>query len=633
MHQWESHLPSQEPKGHLFRLTNLQFRYADGPQALSGIDLEIAADDRIALVGQNGSGKTTLIKQLCGLLLPDAGNVSFKGQDLRNGHLERSRLEIGILFQDPDDQLFGHTVIDDVAFGPSNQGLASEDARQVAQQALQRVHLADKAYQAPHRLSFGQKKRAALAGLLATNPAVLLLDEPTTNIDPRQEQVFLDLLAAFKGTLVCVSHDLLFLYELCRRAVVMENGSIAHDYAMNDLVAQRSELRSHGLDFSFRLMPIDNGEKNGGPAETRLAEAQRESASAPPMLELRGYHFRYPDGTRALTGIDLSVPVGERIAMVGENGAGKTTLLACLLGLLEGNGTYLFEGRPVTRRIRRDLWRNIGMVFQDSADQLFCPSVGEEVSFGLKQLGVSKNEIRERTQEALSLVHLKGFEQRVPLHMSGGERKRLALACVLAMSPRLLILDEPSAGLDPQGEEQLLSILGELDVTLLMVSHDMFFVDALTRRTVVMHRGSIIQDLPTDAFFKDSRLSNLNGLAYSFRQRCGKAIRELQHQHEHSHHHRHLHAHPHEHDDVVHDHLHKHDHAHRHRFLHSHPGEEQEHRHASRQYHDHPHAGEHGVHDHNHNAPKGDHKHSGEHGPHDHDHTGHDKTPHDRSHK
>ena len=157
MHQWESHLPSPAPKAPLFRMTKLQFRYADGPQALHGIDLEIAAGDRIALVGQNGSGKTTLIKQLCGLLLPDAGNVSFKGQDLKSEHLSRSRLEIGILFQDPDDQLFGHTVIDDVAFGPSNQGLSSENARHVAQQALQRVHLADKAYRRPIALVSGKK--------------------------------------------------------------------------------------------------------------------------------------------------------------------------------------------------------------------------------------------------------------------------------------------------------------------------------------------------------------------------------------------------------------------------------------------------------------------------------------------
>lgn len=602
MHEENSHIPPPQEKDPLFCLNALNYHYPDGPRVLSGIDLEIARGDRIALVGQNGSGKTTLVKQLCGLLLPDDGSVRFRGEPLQGDHLDRSRLEIGLLFQDPDDQLFGHTLIDDVAFGPSHQGLQREHARKAALQALERVHLAERAYKAPHHLSFGQKKRAALAGLLAMQPSVLLLDEPTTNLDPGQEQVFLDLLLAFKGTLVCISHDLLFLYELCRRAVVMEKGHIAHDYTMNDLVAQRSQLRSHGLDFSFRLDLTTDGVDIGPTVGACQVAASSRSPAVSPMIALHNYDFRYPDGTHALTGVDLYIANGERMAVVGENGAGKSTLLACLLGLQQGNGTYLFEGRPVTRRLRKHLWRNIGMVFQDSADQLVCASVEEEIAFGLRQMGVPKDEIRQRTAEALSLVRLEGFEQRVPLHMSGGERKRLALACVLAMSPKLLILDEPSAGLDPQGEELLLSILSELDVTLLLVSHDMFFVSALTRRTVIMHQGAICQDLSTGAFFKDFRLGNLNGLAYTFRQRCSEAILALQHEHEHSHFHRHLHEHPHEHGWGVHDHLHNHNHAHRHRFLHHHPGEHRPHQHTEQRYHDHLHDGHHGPHDHEHSA-------------------------------
>ncbi len=556
----------------LFRLTDLSFRYVNGPLVLDGVNLDISPGERIALVGQNGSGKTTLIKQLCGLLLPEQGEVCFRGEPFGGEHLDRSRLEIGLLFQDPDDQLFGHTLIDDVAFGPSHQGLSRDEARKAALKALGRVYLADRAYKAPHHLSYGQKKRAALAGLLAMQPAVLLLDEPTTNLDPGQEQVFLDLLLNFRGTLVCISHDLLFLYELCDRAVVMEKGHIVHDYTMNELVAQRDELRSHGLDFSFRLQPEDNCENSfcEDPAGVPCIER-------PAMIELNDYDFSYPDGTPALVGVALSIAAGERVSLVGENGAGKTTLLSCLLGLREGTGTYLFESEPVTRRMRKRLWRNIGMVFQDSADQLFCPSVGEEIAFGLKQTGAPKKEIHRRTEEVLSLVRLEGFEDRIPLHMSGGERKRLALACVLAMSPKLLILDEPSAGLDPQGEELLLSIIGELDVTLLLVSHDMFFVSALTERTVVMHQGAICQDMTTDAFFNDPGLSNLNGLAYTFRKRCGEAILALQHEHAHNHSHRH----PEGRDEQL--------HAHRHRFLHRHPGEKQPHRHAERRYHAHLH--------------------------------------------
>jgi energy-coupling factor transporter ATP-binding protein EcfA2 len=184
---------------------------------------------------------------------------------------------------------------------------------------------------------------------------------------------------------------------------------------------------------------------------------------------------------------------------------------------------------------------------------------------------------------------LEGFEERVPLHLSGGERKRLALACVLAMEPKLLILDEPTAGLDPQGEELLLDILCNLNVTLLLVSHDMFFVKELTRRTLVMHKGQILEDMPVHAFLQDERLGNLNELSYTYRRRNSDAILTMQHEHEHSHLHHHIHTHPHRHGELEHDHFHEHVHEHSHRFTHSHPGDEKNHEHRPRRYHDHDH--------------------------------------------
>ncbi len=589
----EQLLPVEKPAGDgsLYRLRGLSYHYPDETRALSAVNLDIAAGDRIALVGQNGSGKTTLLKHLCGLLLPAHGQVDYRNKPLRAKHLERSRLEIGLLFQDPDDQLFGHTLVDDVAFGPRHQGLSQRQAEQAAHLALQRVGLNDKTYKAPHNLSFGQKKRAALAGLLAMQPQVLLLDEPSANLDPHQEQVFLDLLKDFAGTLICISHDLIFLYELCDRAVVLDGGRVQHDYMMRDLVSQREALRVHGLDFSFRLVTAVPA-----PETSKVAPGGMHPKTPPPngrsvrsMVDLGDYKYCYPDGTLALRGIELSIGAGEKISIVGENGAGKTTLLSCLLGLLQGQGRFLFEEKPVTRRSRKDLWRQVGMVFQDCADQLFCPSVEEEIAFGLHQLGYDRAECRQRVEAVLSMVRLEGYQHRVPLHMSGGERKRLALACVLAMEPKLLILDEPTAGLDPRAEELLLEILHGLEATLLLVSHDMFFVGELTSRTLVMHHGSILEDLPTRMFLQDERLGNLNGLAYAYRQRSTGAISRLQHEHEHSHLHQHLHCHPHRHAGVVHDHLHTHEHEHPHRFVHSHPGDEQAHDHHPRRFHDHDH--------------------------------------------
>lgn len=604
MHEPQGQIQRPAYDAPLFSIRGLYYRYPDGTQALSDINLDIASGDRIALVGQNGSGKTTLIKQLCGLLLPTTGGILYKGERLTAEYLDRTRLEIGVLFQDPDDQLFGHTVVEDVAFGPRHQGLSREMAQQVAMQALQQVSLDNLAYKEPHNLSYGQKKRAALAGILAMRPEVLLLDEPTANLDPRQEEVFLDLLKGFHGTLICVSHDLIFLYDLCERAVVLDQGRIQHNYTMRDLVSQRQSLREHGLDFSFRLAVTPS---TPHPETEALVDGFRQThfasdkTGAKSLVSMYDYHYRYPDGTLALQGVNLSIHRGERISIVGENGAGKTTLLSCLIGLRQGKGKYLFAGKPVTGRRRRSLWRQVGMVFQDCADQLFSSSVEEEVGFGLRRLVYSRAESQTRLRQALSMVRLEGFEDRVPLHLSGGEQKRLALACVLAMEPELLILDEPTAGLDPQGEEMLMEILRNLDVTLLLVTHDIFFIKELTHRTLVMHQGRILEDLPIHAFMRDEKLGNFNGLAFSYRQRSCSAIRVLQHEHEHSHLHQHMHTHPHLHGEVEHDHLHEHAHEHSHSYAHSHPGDEKKHDHVPRRYHDHDHPGHDSeVHDHNH---------------------------------
>ncbi len=606
MHDLHRPAPLPNPSETLFALRGVEYAYPGDIQALKGINLAIAPGDRLGLVGHNGSGKTTLVKQLCGLLQPGQGEVFYKGEQLGGDHLRQARLEIGLLFQDPDDQLFCHSLIEDVAFGPRNQGLSAASAEVAARRALQQVELLEYAYKAPHALSYGQKKRAALAGLLAMRPEVLILDEPTANLDPRQEALFLDLLRDYPGTLIVISHDLLFLYELCERALVLDAGHIHHDYSMRELVAHRPSLREHGLDFSFRFAA---GAKETGPGHSHAPVEAPGPAEAPlpsdnnsaPLIELQGYSFSYPDGTAALREVDLQVHAGERLALVGENGAGKSTLLACLLGIHQGRGRYHYNGKVLNGRRQKQLWSRVGLVFQDCADQLFCPSVFDEVAFGPRQRGYSEQEVERRVREALQLVKLEGFEQRVPLKLSGGERKRLALASVLALGPEVLILDEPTAGLDPQGEELLLEILREVEATLLLVSHDMFFVRQLTDRALVMHRGSMLRDYATVSFLDDSELASLNGLDYTYRDRCALEIRKIQHHHEHSHQHKHLHEHEHQHGDLSHSHAHEHQHEHQHHFHHSHD-ESGGHCHPpQKEFHDHTHSDHDGEpHDHEH---------------------------------
>lgn len=538
MHQQIASLPlSLEPGRPLIAVEKVSYVYPDGRRALEDIDLSVQEGDRIALVGQNGSGKTTLAKVLNGLYTPRRGRVCYAGGLLEGDHLLRARTEIGLFFQDPDDHLFCNTVYEDVAFGPLNQGWDPQEVDRRVREAVEHVGLEAFLYKPAHHLSYGQRKRAAFAAVLAMKPRVLILDEPTANLDPRQEAVFVELLKKFQGTLIVISHDLLFLYGLCSRAVVLEHGRIHHDYTLDALVAHRPSLREHGLDFSFRFSccgihepgriepsaDSGNAQESGGP-EGRSSRG----AEVFPLIQLKDFAYRYPDGTWGVRCIDLSVHAGEKLALVGENGAGKSTLAACLQGLRLGRGTYRFDGKAVDEKRRKRLWRHIGMVFQDSSDQLFCPSCREEVAFGPRQMGLAAAEVDRRTREALARVGLEGFEDRAPHRLSGGERKRLAIAAVLGMHPRVLILDEPTSGLDPRSEERLLEILRELRVTLVVISHDVHFLSLLCERTVVMHGGRIIRDGPMDAFLNDEHLDSLNGLAYTYKSECRRRILRLQ---------------------------------------------------------------------------------------------------------
>ncbi len=519
----------------LFSLENVSFRYPDTTVALHEISLNIYPGDRIALVGRNGSGKTTLVKLLNGLLGCSEGSVYYKGRPLDDAALGEMRCNAGVLFQDPDDHLFCNSLNEDVAFGPMNQGLDEETVSARVLEQLTVVGLETLRYKPAHLLSYGQKKRAAFAAIMAMNPEILILDEPTANLDPRQERIFKELLCQYKGTLIIIDHDLLFLYDLCERAVVMSCGAIHHDYSFNRLVSQRDSLREHGLDFTFRFNCCGNHqtvnvhhhhhqthEHHCDAVHVPTAETQ------PPLMELQHYFFRYRDGTPGLCDVNLIIRNGDTLALVGENGAGKSTLAACLLGLNQGKGFFFYGGKPVTPALRKTLWRRVGMVFQNSADQLFTPSCRDEVAFGPRQMGIKKEALQLRVEEALSRVHLLEYIEKVPLNMSGGERKRLAIAAALSMHPEMLILDEPTAGLDPQGEELLIEILENLGLTTIIITHDLYFIERLSTRTIVMHKGALIRDYHTADFLADDHLQSVNGLDYSYKSDCGRRIMALQ---------------------------------------------------------------------------------------------------------
>ncbi len=243
-------LPTPEPVPSLL-VTGLAYAYPDGHQALFGVDLRLHAGERVALLGPNGAGKTTLVLHLNGILTPGRGRVQVAGLDVAEPHLREVRRRVGVVFQDPDDQLFMPTVRDDIAFGPANLGLRGAELDARVNRALAQVGLLDLADRPPHHLSFGQRRRAAVATVLSMDPEILVLDEPSSNLDPASRRELAEVLNGLDVTVLMVTHDLLYALELCPRSVILSEGVIAADGPTQDLLGDDDLLAQHRLELPF----------------------------------------------------------------------------------------------------------------------------------------------------------------------------------------------------------------------------------------------------------------------------------------------------------------------------------------------------------------------------------------------
>lgn len=236
-------------------LENVRYAYPDGHVALRGVDLSLAPGERMALLGPNGAGKTTLVLHLNGILGGGGGRVSVAGLDVARPHLTEIRRRVGIVFQDPDDQLFMPTVAEDVAFGPANLGLRGPALRARVTEALEAVGMAEHRDRAPHHLSFGQRRRVAVATVLAMRPEVLVLDEPSSNLDPASRRELAGIVRQLPITVLMVTHDLPYAVELCSRATILDNGQIVADGPTADLLADRDLLARHRLELPYGYDP------------------------------------------------------------------------------------------------------------------------------------------------------------------------------------------------------------------------------------------------------------------------------------------------------------------------------------------------------------------------------------------
>lgn len=477
------------------RLDHVTLRYGDS-LALDDVTLEVCRGERVCVLGANGSGKSTLASVICGLLAPDEGDVELAGHAVCTGGVpdlaayRDARRQLGLVFQNPDDQIVTSVVADDVAFGPENLGVPrAQIATRVARE-LRRVAMEKYAHADPSRLSGGQRQRVCIAGALAMEPAVLVLDEPSSLLDVRGRAAIMRVmgrLAAAGATLVHVTH---FMDEALAadRVIVMQHGHVALEGTPDEVFATKNAqvIEALGLEMPFeaRLAAALRADAaDGGAIAAPGAPSDEKPAACAPAAEplailARDLGFSYGPDAQALDGVSLEVPVRATTAIVGQTGSGKSTLLRLLCGLETADaGSLTVCGiNAATKRGRRQVRRAVGYVMQHPERQLFAQTVAEDVAFGPRNQGLSAAEVERRVAHALDLVGLADRRDASPFELSGGQQRLAAIAGVLAMEPELLVLDEPTAGLDPRGRARLRALMADLaahGVTLLQVTHSM----------------------------------------------------------------------------------------------------------------------------------------------------------------
>ena len=540
----------------LFEITDLHYVY-DGVdsrniEALRGVSCNVNQGEFVAIVGANGSGKTTLARHLNGLLVPTSGSVRVGGLDTCDSSaLQRVRSRVSMVFQRPEDQIVATTVEDDVAFGPENLGLPRDEIASRVRWALETVGMWSVRQRPPSMLSVGQQQRVVIAGALAMRPSCLVLDEASAMLNPtgRRELVsLLESLHAEGTTVILITH---WMNEAAQaeRLVVLDTGRVAFDGSPRDFFADASLVASLGLEhpplmelgirlrnlwpgFPVNLMTLEEmvnallpllhqSEPHVGtasPGDSSVEVAPRPGSSE---LEVKNLFYTYLSATPlaavALAGVDLRLQRGGVTGIIGPTGSGKSTLLQHGAALLQPeSGTILLRGRNIhdpqfERRELRDL---VGMLFQRSEEQLFETYVGDDVAFGPRQFGLDRLEVRERVRWAMDVVGLpfEEFKDRFTQGISGGERRKASLAGVLAIRPELLLLDEPTAGLDPQARRRILQLFHELNehegMTLAIATHSMNDVADLANQVCVLDGGCVVGNgPPRDIFSKPGFLA------------------------------------------------------------------------------------------------------------------------------
>ena len=507
-------------------------------RAIDEVNLDIEPGQFIAILGHNGSGKSTLAKHMNAILVPSGGTMWVDGKDTKEEeNLWDVRQTAGMVFQNPDNQIIGTVVEEDVGFGPENLGVPTEEIWQRVEKSLSAVGMIEYRHHSPNKLSGGQKQRVAIAGVVAMCPKCIVLDEPTAMLDPNGRKEVLRTVEELRKrehvTAILITH---YMEEVigADRVIVMDQGHVVMDGTTREIFSQVELLKKYRLDvpqvtmlahgLKQRGLDIKEGilttneliealEKAGdwrqnqkktyvGHAETVVKKEKKEN----PILKLEHIEYVYSSGTayekRALKDINLDIYEGEFVGVIGHTGSGKSTMIQHLNGLMKAtSGALYYNGENIydEKYNLRQLRNNVGLVFQYPEHQLFEIDVLTDVCFGPKNQGLTEEECKKRAIEALELVGLsEKYYDTSPFDLSGGQKRRVAIAGVLAMRPKVLVLDEPTAGLDPKGRDEILDQIAylqkERNLTVILVSHSMEDIAKYVDRIVVMNKGRKMYD-------------------------------------------------------------------------------------------------------------------------------------------
>ena len=541
-------------------------------RAIDDVNLDIQAGQFIAILGHNGSGKSTLAKHLNGLLVPTEGTLWVDDMNTaEEDDVWKIRQKAGMVFQNPDNQIIGTVVEEDVGFGPENMGVPTEDIWKRVDESLEKVGMVAYRHHSPNKLSGGQKQRVAIAGVMAMHPKCIVLDEPTAMLDPNGRKEVLQAVRELNQkedvTVILITH---YMEEVifADHVLVMDKGRIVLQGVPREIFSKverlkelrldvpqvtllAHELRQAGVDIPEGILTIEeltalpwmkekitleSAQKNldgQKPTDSGNAQAPGDLSAEQDVgaqgeknsLILEDVTYTYSPGTvyeiHALDHVNLEIPQGQFIGVIGHTGSGKSTLIQHLNGLIKPTmGRVLYNGQDIWAEgyDMRSLRFHVGLVFQYPEHQLFETDVLTDVCFGPKNEGLTPEKCKERAKEALKHVGMpEEFYGKSPFELSGGQKRRVAIAGVLAMDPDVLVLDEPTAGLDPQGRDEILDQIAYLHetrgITIVLVSHSMEDIAKYVERLIVMNDGMKAYDgAPKEVFSHYKELEKI-GLA------------------------------------------------------------------------------------------------------------------------